>query len=259
MDILDAYIKTAPSDQNILDLFDKEWSSRVPGEGRVSRPGTAMLFEDARISWLMEVLGGVAGLNVLELGPLEAGHTTMLEQAGAKSVVAVEANTRAFLKCLCVKEMLGLQRARFLLGDFVEHLERSTDRFDLVLASGVLYHMMDPARLLKLMAKTTDRLMVWTHYYEESTIRSKPVLDRKFGKPRREVRDGVELTLVDQSYLESLNWTGFCGGSSVGSVWMSRQSILDYLGALGFDRIDIAFETPDHPNGPAFAVCARRA
>jgi hypothetical protein len=258
MDILDAYIKTAPSDQNVLDLFDNEWSSHVPGEGRVSRPGTAFLFEDARISWLMEVLGGVSGLNVLELGPLEAGHSTMLEQAGVGSVLAIEANTRAFMKCLCIKELLQLQRTRFLLGDFVKYLENTQERFDLVLASGVLYHMMDPARLLALIGKSADRVMLWTHYFEESAIRSNRNLTRKFGKPRVEVRDGVKLTMVDQAYLDSLGWSGFCGGAEVGSVWLTRESILDYLRSMGFNRIDISFDAPNHQNGPSFAVCARR-
>ena len=183
----------------------------------------------------------------------------MLEHAGANSVVAVEANTLAFLKCLCIKEIFQLQRTRFLLGDFVEYLEHNQQRFDLVLASGVLYHMMDPLHLLALIGKVTDRLMLWTHYYEHSFITSNPTLARKFGKPRTEVRDGVELTMVDQSYQDSLKWNGFCGGSSIGSVWLSRNSILDYLSFLGFSRIDIAFEAPSHQNGPAFAVCARRA
>lgn len=258
MNILDAYIKTAPSDQNIINLFDNEWSSLIPGEGRVARPGTVPLFADSRITWLGEVLGGFSGLNVLELGPLEAGHTTMLEQAGANSIVAIEGNTRAFLKCLCVKELLRLERARFLLGDFVEYLEHSTGHFDLVVASGVLYHMMDPARLLALMSKVTDRLMLWTHYFDESVIRANPGLTRKFGKPRTVIRDGVALQMVDQSYLDALKWQGFCGGSSPGSIWLSRQSILDYLQFLGFKKFDISFEDLAHPNGPAFAVCARR-
>jgi hypothetical protein len=37
MNILDAYIKTTPNDQNILDLFDNEWSLIATGGGRFSR------------------------------------------------------------------------------------------------------------------------------------------------------------------------------------------------------------------------------
>ena len=43
----------------------------------------------------------------------------------------------------------------FLLGDFVKHLETHPDeRYDMVLASGVLYHSTDPVHLLELIART---------------------------------------------------------------------------------------------------------
>lgn len=258
MNILDAYLKTIPSDQNILDLFDNEWSSFVPGEGRLARPGPAHVFDDGRIHWASQFFGGFSGLNVLELGPLEAGHTTMLEKSGAASVLSIEANTRAFLKCLCIKELFQLQRSRFLLGDFVEYLRHSKGRFDLVVASGVLYHMLDPVELLTLIAQVTDRIFIWTHYYDDDIIRSIPGLSRKFGKPKTEVRNGVVITSSEQSYLESLNWSGFCGGSAIGSVWMTRESILNYVRSLGFGRIETAMIQPDHQNGPAFAFCASR-
>ena len=74
--------------------------------------------------WLVEQLGGVRDLSILELGPLEGGHTYWLEKMGAKSILALEANTRAFLKCLVVKEVYGLERAKFLCGDFMGFLRR---------------------------------------------------------------------------------------------------------------------------------------
>ena len=63
-----------------------------------------------------------AGFACLELGPLEAGHSYILDRAGALEVLAIEANRRAFLKCLVVKEMIGLPSVRFVLGDFNEFL-----------------------------------------------------------------------------------------------------------------------------------------
>ena len=53
---------------------------------------------------------------MLELGPLEGAHTYMLDRAGASEVVAIEGNTRAFLKCLITKELLSMPSARFLVG-----------------------------------------------------------------------------------------------------------------------------------------------
>ena len=67
---------------------------------------------DERIRWLLEQLGNVEGEKILELGPLEGGHTYMLEHAGAK-VTSVEGNYGAFLRCLTVKNLLGLECSKF--------------------------------------------------------------------------------------------------------------------------------------------------
>ena len=109
MDILDAYILKKPSQQNVLDIFQGEWSSQFPDEFQLTtEPGRARLFEDGRVVWTEQVFGSLADWKILELGPLEAGHSYMFQARGAEKVTAIEANTRSFLKCLCVKEILGL-------------------------------------------------------------------------------------------------------------------------------------------------------
>ena len=118
------YVQVFPSDQNALDIFS-EWSSRLPGAWKEPKAGTVPLFEHARMVWAAEQLGGFSGQRVIELGPLEAGHTYMMESLEAESILAVEANKRAFLKCLIVKEILRLNRSRFVLGDFVSSFERT--------------------------------------------------------------------------------------------------------------------------------------
>ena len=94
MNILDQYVTRAPTQQNILDLFDGEWSSMMPTtSGLTTRPGTAALFEDGRIAWAEQQFGGFNARRILELGPLECGHTYMLHERGAESIVSIEANT----------------------------------------------------------------------------------------------------------------------------------------------------------------------
>lgn len=43
---------------------------------------------------------------------------------------------------------------------------------------------------------------------------------------------------------------GFCGGPAVSANWIERTHLMHHLGQLGFDRIDIDFDEPDHRNGP---------
>lgn len=254
---LDAYASTAPSAQLAIDVFPGDWSSALPGELDV-HAGAARLFEDPRIEEAIQWLGDdVKGAKVLELGPLEGGHTYMLERAGA-DVLAIESNSRAFLKCLVVKELLSLQRARFVRGDFVAYLRAAPDKFDVVLASGVLYHMVDPVELLTLLAATSDRLVIWTHYFDKSLIATS-MMARQFKADAEPYQfENATYSLHPREYLEAVKWSGFCGGPETYARWMERDDILDVLRRLGFADVEIAHDVPDHPNGPSFMLMARR-
>ena len=90
---LDLYVEGAPSDQKALDIFRGEWGSHPPSDRPDLKLGLIPLFEDPRVDWGLRELGGVEGQSVLELGPMEGGHSWMLEQRGADRVYAIEANT----------------------------------------------------------------------------------------------------------------------------------------------------------------------
>ncbi len=252
------YVKAAPHPQNAVDIFSGEWSARLPAELGV-QAGSFLLFEDPRLNWALEILGGVQDRTILELGPLEAGHTFILDRAGAKQITAIEANVRAYLKCLIVKELTGLQRARFLCGDFVKFLETNTQRFDVVLACGVLYHTTDPLSFLRLLAGTTDRIVIFTHYYDETLIRRNPRTAPYFDEGIEAALNDFRCRIYPQRYSEeALASLGFCGGTELVSAWMTRGDIFAALRHFGFGRIDTAQEEPEHPNGPAFAIVAQR-
>lgn len=259
MNILDEYVMNAPSEQNVLDIFKGEWSSELPGMyGLVTQPGTAKLFEDIRIVWAEETLGKFADCRILELGPLEGGHSYMLQNAGAREVVSIEANTRSFLKCLCIKEIFKLNRVQFLLGDFASFLRESNSSFDMVIASGVLYHMDKPIELLKLISNASDRIFIWTHYYDHSVISNNSNLAHKFSPLRPIEYLGVNYDYSVQSYKDALGWAGFCGGSQSTSKWLTRDSLMCALKEFGYTKIEVNFDQPDHPNGPALALCAAK-
>lgn len=256
--ILDQYVRTAPSPQNALDIFAGEWASRLLPPLDALHAGSIPLFEDSRITWASEMFGGFTEKTVLELGPLEGAHTHMLERMGAASITAIEANTRAYLKCLIVKELLNLQRAHFLCGDFVEYLRTTVERFDVVVANGVLYHVANPAELLSLLAGVTNRVLLWTVYYDREILERSPHIARRIVASTPAEFRGFSYTQHRYEYREALLVEGFCGGTSQYSHWLSRDDILNALRHFGLSDIEINFDHPDHPSGPAFTIVAQR-
>ena len=250
----DSCVQGKPINQNLIDLIDG-WVSELPPEVGV-RAGSAALFADGRTDWAIAQLDGVKGQSVLELGPLEGGHTYMLHQAGAR-VTAIEANKRAYIKCLITKELLGLIRARFLLGDFMAWMETDRSRFDLVWATGVLYHMGDPTGFLRLIAARTNRVHIWTHYVPDRFNPNEEWASPILGVEQRDIA-GREVPHYLRTYFDTTGQPLYCGGIYTKSAWLRRSDILLELEKLGFGNIEIGFETTTHPHGPCFALVATK-
>jgi hypothetical protein len=253
-EITEYYVGVEPSPQVAVDIFRGEWSSRFPAVLTGIEAGQIDLFEDPRVRWALAQFGDVRGKSILELGPLEGGHSYMLESAGFGSILGIEANTRAYLKCLITKEIAGLSRTRFVCGDFVKFLKASPPHFDAVFASGVLYHMENPAELIELVSRVADQVFIWTHHYVPSWKHS-----GRFSSPRMSEHKGFQHSLFPQEYGASLSRAGFCGGPRRFSSWMTREDILSCLKYFGFVDIQTSFDDPDHQNGPAFALVAKKA
>jgi len=247
-----------PSEENALSLFDGEWTCAIPG---YTGPGNIGLFADHRIEWLIKEIGVMNDMNILELGPLEAGHTYMLEKSGA-NVLAIEANIDSFLRCLIVKNLLDL-KSKFILGDFTKGLGQSNS-YELVVASGVLYHMTDPISLLEQISQVTNQIFIWTHYFEPDIQKWNPAIQGQVGlkwkvsETKRVNFNNKIIRIVPQTYGEALGWDGFCGGPETFSNWIYKDDIILILKELGYRQIKVNFDQPDHPNGPAFCLIATR-
>ena len=248
----DQFTSEIPSDRNAVEIFAGEWSSKIPG----FESGPSDLFDDSRIKWINEVFQ-IAGKTVLELGPLEGAHSYMMDAYGAKSVVAIEGNKRAFFRCLIVKNIFDLKQVKFKFGDFRKYVEQATDRYDIIVACGVLYHMADPLTLLLNLVKMSNRIFVWTHVYDEAIIRARP--DRHLFSPLETHRHGGHSYKVSKKLYASaaIEWSGFSGGADTYATWLSRQSLEAFFWNAGFET-SVNFEHLTHPNGPAIALCAWR-
>lgn len=251
--VLDNYVSEYPSHELAFKIFEGQWASNIPGYGF----GNTGLFQDSRINFFIKQCGGISEKKVLELGPLEGAHTYMLYNAGAKTISSIESNRAAYLKCLIVQNALKF-KADFMLGDFRPYLDNCLDTFDLLVACGVLYHMIEPAKLLQDMAKVSSSIGIWTHYYDADIILNREDLKRKFDNEARvQIIGGRKVISYQQYYLDSLNYKGFCGGSAPISYWMTKESLLGVLSDLGL-KVVIDHEDKNHPNGPCILLFASK-
>ena len=244
----------APSAQTAVDVFRDRWACDLSDLLKVSGTGPNRLFTDdirpLQAAQHFGQNGSLAGMSVLEIGPLEAAQTWKLEQLGAETIVAVESNVEAWLKCLIVKELLGLRRSQFLLGDALAYVVSHPQRFDLVMCSGVLYHMTDPLSFIGHIAEITDRCFVWTHYYHPER--------RPYDFVASEVtRNGQQFTYWVHNY--SNRSTGFWGGNLASAAWMTDADLLSAFRLFGLNEIEVITNDFKHPIGPAFTLVARRA
>jgi hypothetical protein len=178
----------------------------------------------------------------------------MAQQAGAARVVAVEANREAFLKCLVVKEIFALDRCSFLCGDVLEYLASDGESFDVCVACGILYHLIEPVRLIQLLSSRAQRLLLWTHVYDERAMGGTALEKRVEPSVEAEV-GGYRHRLYRQSYGPETHLVGFIGGTRAHSNWLSREGLLGALEHFGWRDVQVAFEEP-HPHGPALALTA---
>ncbi len=242
----------APSPQTAVDIFSGHWATDLSSLLPVTGTGSIDLSRDPRPRFVLERFAGpdgtLKGQRVLELGPLEADHTLKLERLGA-DVTAVEANAEAYLKCLVVKELLGLEHTRFLYGDFVEHLKASDEQYDLIFASGVLYHSDDPAGLIKLMSERSARVFIWTHVFSPGAWRGT--------RPLAVVRDGLPLTYHQRTYRNRQRGS-FWGGNRERACLLTQADLTATLAHYGFANVHIHRENAGHPRGPALSPSAWR-
>jgi len=249
----------APSAQGTIDIFQGQWVTAFPSEMGVVA-GSVNHFDpevDPRVPWVASQLpDGLVGMRVLELGPFEGYQSAVLEWSGASSVVAVEGSQTAFLKCLVVKELLDL-KVNFLYGDMLKYLEATDERFDIVWASGILYHQTDPIGLLERIAARSDRVFLHTHYFDDDAIAAE-VREARFDE-KRDVTvhwRGRRIRLHCYDYAADPTTNGFAGGPRPYALWMERGDIEFVLAELGLGEITYGVVDPGNPAGPAFFLLA---
>lgn len=257
LEIFDQYEQGMPAHQHAIDALPG-WNCAFPPEFNLNA-GTLPLYADDRIDWAVRTFGSIEGKTVLEVGPLEGMHTYMLHSHRPGKIDAIEANRLCFLRCLVTKQVLNIGNASFMLGDIHPWLTEREEVYDLAIASGVLYHMADPGDFLRLLAKRSNAVFIWTHFFLDEAMPEGDVRRLPFsGKVETRMVGGIPVRHYERSYHHANANASFCGGMKDRHFWMHRDDILMLLRAFGFDDVIIRDEDLSHPGGPSFSLLARK-
>jgi hypothetical protein len=109
--------------------------------------------------------------------------------------------------------------------------------------------MIDPIELLKLISEHTNKIFIWSHYYDPETILPDTFFGRKFPESKDITFDGKTYRMHKQVYEYAIHAANFCGGTEMYSYWLERDAILDILNNLGFKNIIVHGEERPHPGG----------
>jgi len=226
-----------PSKRAMMGVLDG-WTTQYIVEG-IPTGGTIPLHDAPSLREQLARIGGAKGKRVLELGPLEAAHTRILCEQGAREVVAVEGFRECWLRCLVAKEVFELDQARFLYGNFCAYAATYDGvPFDFVLAHGVLYHQKNPAGLIHDLGRLTDCVLVWSHVANE---------DNPPGPELQVEAQGRSYRGRQNDYQNARNtMRNYCGGVSSVATWLYPDELRRAFHDAGFAFIA---EEPYLPTG----------
>jgi 2-polyprenyl-3-methyl-5-hydroxy-6-metoxy-1,4-benzoquinol methylase len=231
--------------ESIRNEFKKRgpWITRfqVDGEsvgGNQFDPAT-----DPRLEAFKRAAAPLRGKRVLELGPLEGGHTLHIAREGA-SVVAIEGREANYKRCLYIKELFALDNVEFMLGDLRSVDLASLGRFDAVFNVGVLYHLDEPWKLLADLAALAPGMFLWTHCAAD---------DRADASVQ-----------VDGHTLHGMWWREGSikdplSGLQKRSFWPTRDGLEQMLALTGWPQVTWFDYTTRSAHGPSGYLWAERA
>jgi phospholipid N-methyltransferase len=187
--------------------------------------------------------------SILEIGPFEGGNTKQLFDLGAKKITAIEANEEFYLKTLLVKEAFSLDALEPIIGDcnlLLDDKDRFPDKsYDLLYASGVLYHMSNPVESIRLFSRLSDTIYVNSHIASDEVPSGEWLdIDDKEGNSYRCRRN---------TYETKEHW----GGVDRSAVWLDRESMFAAFQNLGF-KINLLEESVNTIRGNYVAFLATR-
>lgn len=176
----------------------------------------------------------LTGRTLVDLGCLEGGYTLEFARAGMRAL-GVEVRAGNYANCLIVGNAHKQFDLRFVRDD-VWNVARY-GRFDVGFCSGLLYHLDEPCRFLKLLSgQVNDVLIINTHVAMPDTTTPPSglsALTEHEGLAGRWYSEYDPASITPEA-LESAKWTSW---SNARSFWPTMPALLQAVSHCGFDVV----------------------
>lgn len=229
---------------NALTEQHGDWSYDIPLPFGVWTRGNEGL-PHARLRRLVQAAtdacgGSLKGRRVLDLGCLE-GLFAMEFAAQGADALGIEIRESHLVKANLCKEALGLEQLSFAQDDVRKISVEKYGKFDVVVCSGILYHLAttEVLDLISTMYDMAERVvLIDTHIALEGRESVEYRGKRYWGSTYREHADGSS-----QQQRASRGWASW---DNTTSFWLTRASLVNFLLDCGFSSVDECFMAPPH-------------
>ena len=195
--------------------------------------------DDIRTQLVVDACGGtLEGRTVVDLGCLEGGFTLAFAQRGAVRALGIEARELSAQRCELARTLLRIDNAEFVVADVKDELVRH-DPFDVVFATGILYHVADPAGFLRTMRSACGHVaLIDTHVArtDAATHDCSPMVTRESHGSTYRGRMFPEYPPdVSDDAKEAMAWAAY---SDADAFWPLEDDLVRMIHDAGFARVE---------------------
>jgi SAM-dependent methyltransferase len=233
------WVRPEPIEPGWWDLLPFTTHRIELAPGIETAPSGVDALDDVRLDLVVEACGGsLEGRTIVDLGCLEGGFTLGFAALGAEHAVGIEARDVSVRRCELARDLLGLQHAEFVQADIKDELT-SREPFDVVFASGILYHVSDPADLLVSMrGACTGVALIDTHVagLDEASHGCSEIVTRSSGGHDYRGRMFPEYAADgSDGDIEDLLWAAW---GDTAAFWPLEDELVAMIRNAGFSEIE---------------------
>lgn len=212
-----------------------EWTYDIPLKHGIWTKGNKNI-PHVRLKRIVQVAAdlckkNLASARVLDLGCLDGIFSIEFANQGAETI-GIDIREDNIVKCQFYKEVMNLKNVQFITDDVRNVTKDKYGQFDIIICSGLLYHLDVPDSFIlleNLFKAVNDVLIIDTHFSQHP--------NKKIVYKENEYAGNYFNEFPEDTPLHKQLKLRLAAYKNPNSFWFSRPSLVNYLSACGFSSV----------------------